>query len=315
MRRAAAAFASIAFVAGAALAQPARNAADAKRPRRRSPPASRSSSATRPTRRRRSPTRSTTRATSPRRSRRRLQGHPARERFAQADAARHPRVRRPARAQRPRASSTSRATACRCAAATTSLPVDADIAREDEVAFSAMDLAAVLEKMDTARNPLNLVILDACRNNPFATRFQLAAPGPRADRRAGGHAHRLLDGAGLGGLGRRGPQRPVHPAPAARDGEAGRAPSRRCSRACAPRCARSRRASRCRGRARRSSRASRSSRRPRWWPPPKPAASAGKPGAPRGVPWRSRRRPPSRRATRGRIASGTSSPEPSDGPP
>ena len=57
------------------------------------------------------------------------------------------------------------------------VPVDADIAREDEVSFSALDLAAVLEKMDTARNPLNLVILDACRNNPFATRFQLAAPG------------------------------------------------------------------------------------------------------------------------------------------
>jgi len=57
------------------------------------------------------------------------------------------------------------------------VPADADIAREDEVAFSALDLAAVLEKLDTARNPLNLVILDACRNNPFATRFQLAAPG------------------------------------------------------------------------------------------------------------------------------------------
>lgn len=57
------------------------------------------------------------------------------------------------------------------------LPVDADIAREDEVAFSAMDLAAVLEKMDTARNPLNLVVLDACRDNPFSTRFALTAPG------------------------------------------------------------------------------------------------------------------------------------------
>ncbi len=57
------------------------------------------------------------------------------------------------------------------------VPVDADIAREDEVAFSAMDLTAALEKMDTARNPLNLVILDACRNNPFSSRFQLAAPG------------------------------------------------------------------------------------------------------------------------------------------
>lgn len=57
------------------------------------------------------------------------------------------------------------------------LPVDADIAREDEVAFSAIDLQAVLEKMDSARNHTNLVILDACRNNPFATRFKLANAG------------------------------------------------------------------------------------------------------------------------------------------
>ena len=57
------------------------------------------------------------------------------------------------------------------------VPVDADMAREDEVAFSAMDLAAVMEKLDSARNPVNLVILDACRNNPFASRFQLAAKG------------------------------------------------------------------------------------------------------------------------------------------
>src|SRR3954464_2858037 len=33
------------------------------------------------------------------------------------------------------------------------LPVDADIAREDEVAFSAIDLGAVMEKLDSARNP------------------------------------------------------------------------------------------------------------------------------------------------------------------
>lgn len=57
------------------------------------------------------------------------------------------------------------------------IPVDADIAREDEVQFSALDLAAVMEKLDTARNPVNLVILDSCRNNPFAKRFTLATQG------------------------------------------------------------------------------------------------------------------------------------------
>ena len=57
------------------------------------------------------------------------------------------------------------------------LAVDADIVREDEVAFNALDLQAVMEKMDTARNHTNLIILDACRNNPFASRFKLANNG------------------------------------------------------------------------------------------------------------------------------------------
>jgi uncharacterized caspase-like protein len=57
------------------------------------------------------------------------------------------------------------------------VPVDADIAREDEVAFAALDLAAVMEKLDSARNPVNLVILDACRNNPFGKRLQLSQQG------------------------------------------------------------------------------------------------------------------------------------------
>ena len=57
------------------------------------------------------------------------------------------------------------------------LPVDADIGREDEVAFNALDLQAVLEKMDSARNHTNLIILDACRNNPFASKFKLANAG------------------------------------------------------------------------------------------------------------------------------------------
>jgi len=57
------------------------------------------------------------------------------------------------------------------------LPVDADIQREDEVAFSAMDLAAVMEKLDSARNPVNIVILDACRDNPFGAKLQASAKG------------------------------------------------------------------------------------------------------------------------------------------
>ncbi len=47
------------------------------------------------------------------------------------------------------------------------VPVDARIEREDELPYKAFDVGLVIEKMDAARNPLNIVILDACRNNPF----------------------------------------------------------------------------------------------------------------------------------------------------
>ena len=57
------------------------------------------------------------------------------------------------------------------------LPVDADIAREDEVAFAAIDVAAVMEKLDSAKNPVNIVVLDACRNNPFGARVAMQSKG------------------------------------------------------------------------------------------------------------------------------------------
>jgi hypothetical protein len=57
------------------------------------------------------------------------------------------------------------------------VPARASIEREDEVPFYALDVNAVLEKMDSARNRSNFVILDACRNNPFARSFRLASQG------------------------------------------------------------------------------------------------------------------------------------------
>ena len=47
------------------------------------------------------------------------------------------------------------------------IPIAADIAQEDEVEGEAVEVDAVLAKMETARNRLNILILDACRNNPF----------------------------------------------------------------------------------------------------------------------------------------------------
>ncbi|MEI8191452.1 MAG: caspase family protein, partial [candidate division NC10 bacterium] len=46
------------------------------------------------------------------------------------------------------------------------LPVDATVARENEVEYEAVDVGRVLAKMENATR-LNIVILDACRNNPF----------------------------------------------------------------------------------------------------------------------------------------------------
>ncbi|HEV7682894.1 MAG TPA: caspase domain-containing protein, partial [Pyrinomonadaceae bacterium] len=56
-------------------------------------------------------------------------------------------------------------------------PVDADIQSEAEVEDSGVDLNLVLNVMDEAQNGLNVVVLDACRNNPFARSFRSASEG------------------------------------------------------------------------------------------------------------------------------------------
>lgn len=57
------------------------------------------------------------------------------------------------------------------------IPVDADIQSEDELSTRAYNVNEILEKMDTARNRLNVMVLDACRNNPFARSFRSSARG------------------------------------------------------------------------------------------------------------------------------------------
>ncbi len=47
------------------------------------------------------------------------------------------------------------------------IPVGAVIDSEQDVEFESVDVGRVLAKMDAAQNRLNIVILDACRNNPF----------------------------------------------------------------------------------------------------------------------------------------------------
>jgi hypothetical protein len=55
--------------------------------------------------------------------------------------------------------------------------IDSDIRNEDEVAEDALNANLVLEKMQSAGNRMNLVILDACRNNPFAVRSRASGMG------------------------------------------------------------------------------------------------------------------------------------------
>src|SRR2546429_1903488 len=57
------------------------------------------------------------------------------------------------------------------------IPVDADITSEADVEDQGVDANLVLGLMDEANNGLNVVILDACRNNPFARSFRSASGG------------------------------------------------------------------------------------------------------------------------------------------
>jgi WD40 repeat protein len=57
------------------------------------------------------------------------------------------------------------------------VPIDADIQDEDELPAHAYDSSDLLHRMDRAKNKLNIVILDACRNNPFANRFATVTRG------------------------------------------------------------------------------------------------------------------------------------------
>lgn len=64
------------------------------------------------------------------------------------------------------------------------LPVDTEIHAEDEMPRKSADLNALLERLGSIRRGLNVVILDACRNNPFSGQ-PLVGPDGRALRYRG----------------------------------------------------------------------------------------------------------------------------------
>jgi hypothetical protein len=53
------------------------------------------------------------------------------------------------------------------------VPLQADIRNDTDIEFEALDASYVLKHMEhTNKNGVNIVILDACRNNPFGRRFR-----------------------------------------------------------------------------------------------------------------------------------------------
>jgi formylglycine-generating enzyme required for sulfatase activity len=64
------------------------------------------------------------------------------------------------------------------------VPVNANPAREADVLLQAVDTTLILASMEGAGTKLNLVLLDACRNNPFGGRGLRAAEGGLAQMRA-----------------------------------------------------------------------------------------------------------------------------------
>lgn len=57
------------------------------------------------------------------------------------------------------------------------IPIGAQIEAEGDLVLEGFDLNAVLEQMGGAQSRLNIVILDACRNNPFARSFRSYSQG------------------------------------------------------------------------------------------------------------------------------------------
>ncbi|MGR9053629.1 MAG: caspase family protein, partial [Gammaproteobacteria bacterium] len=57
------------------------------------------------------------------------------------------------------------------------IPVQNGIEAADEVRYKSINADMVLSKMESAGNNFNIVIMDACRNNPFPKKFRSAEQG------------------------------------------------------------------------------------------------------------------------------------------
>src|SRR5580704_10314233 len=57
------------------------------------------------------------------------------------------------------------------------VPIGANPTREADADFQMIDVGSVLRQMESSGTKLNLVVLDACRNNPFGNRGFRSATG------------------------------------------------------------------------------------------------------------------------------------------
>lgn len=57
------------------------------------------------------------------------------------------------------------------------IPIDAAMGSEEDVTFFSVDVSQVFDRMEKARTRFNFLILDACRDNPFAASFKLSQAG------------------------------------------------------------------------------------------------------------------------------------------
>ena len=88
------------------------------------------------------------------------------------------------------------------------VPVNAIINNEEEVEYEAVDAGFVISQMEAADNRLNIVILDACRNNPYARSFRsskqglsgMSAPTGTLIAYATAPGSVAIDGSGVNGL-------------------------------------------------------------------------------------------------------------------
>lgn len=57
------------------------------------------------------------------------------------------------------------------------IPIGAKVNKESDVRYKAVDAGRILDEMANANNVMNIVLLDACRDNPFGKSFRSASRG------------------------------------------------------------------------------------------------------------------------------------------